>query len=732
MESKETHGSYLSSMSGDFFGMLGLSSLPAAEAKKASPPLMLSLDDCASATAGVESLSLDSTAFTAQASLLPAPLLPTPAPIGCGPGMQTRTMIVSGGLGRRDLDVMLSQSASVAKKAIARHNKLGFAFLGNFSRGAMQKVMELKNSGIMIGDQGRVPEQEVILIAGNKDLAWLRLINGDAHSREIVRSSDPDAAVVLRHPTPLSWSPALIASWKEHNKGVDSMSSLPANHSENVIAVMMFVKLVSMTRLTMDEPDLVEEFMQMMEKEPKNGDAVSKMELRSFMESFDGLIESGMEKLVAGEELTPEGLGILPAARQIVDRILEYAQKAVASYLRSSFLVHGVKSRNAATRLWLSSTQLSTQEAAGKLPIGVDERNMEVLFRDHSGTMSEWEERLNSQFSTFLRQLLRGEVSTELYNAYVAVASSTKQYPLPVSGLKEDSPETVQAVTSHGTNPFATLQRRNLFKISKSGREGGLVGVLEQWVNVGARSPSWGVCTWCGGLESDLALPSPFLNLSVPPSVHIDMISVIIASMLSVDVGGGVLLKEHGHDNINGLLGPIVTPRGTRKSQPMRLVHFTHQAVKTQFVALLPEAFIHTSLDYYDLNYRRKMSRGSPFLVAEGFTILYDKDVVQLQFPGVLDAELEDVIAETGKRLWKFGPDSNIPDATACEAMRASVELGREVAAPSCTVFHTRQTSNDPFAGLQIGLTRVPGRPRITLDTDMTEFHALFRVRVTE
>eukprot|EP00966_Prymnesium_polylepis_P095698 2217257-Prymnesium_polylepis.1 len=55
----------------------------------------------------------------------------------------------------------------------------------------------------------------------------------------------------------------------------------------------------------------------------------------------------------------------------------------------------------------------------------------------------------------------------------------------------------------------------------------------------------------------------------------------------------------------------------------------------------------------------------------------------------------------------------------------------RSIVIPGYTVFHTRQTDSDPFAGLHIGLAKVPGLARMTIDTDTTDLHRMFRVKAS-
>ena len=207
--------------------------------------------------------------------------------------------------------------------------------------------------------------------------------------------------------------------------------------------------------------------------------------------------------------------------------------------------------------------------------------------------------------------------------------------------------------------------------------------------------------------------------------------SVTLASMLLIHVDGRPV-KSHGLEGLNGLLGPVVvTPSAEAdgQGQAMRLVSFTHDALDTAFVLMLPEPFVQHVLDYYDYDYEA-VEDGGPLLATEGFVALPDDAASSCScrphrrrdraaarrraHAGAAQADKGTTPLASGLR--------RDPSDDASEGPHQ-----HNATVPGFTILHTRQTGSDSFAGLNVGLSQV-GDANITLDTDLTQLHSPFRV----
>tara|TARA_B110001454_G_scaffold142883_2_gene132672 strand:+ start:36 stop:563 length:528 start_codon:yes stop_codon:yes gene_type:complete len=175
----------------------------------------------------------------------------------------------------------------------------------------------------------------------------------------------------------------------------------------------------------------------------------------------------------------------------------------------------------------------------------------------------------------------------------------------------------------------------------------------------------------------------------------------------------------------------------------MRIVSFTHEKMDAAFVLLLPESFVQWSLDYYNYDLEHATGHSSPMIATEGFLALPDESAVPLGFPGLSDAETELIRSELGTRVWslpKKRSEKSITaftatDYDAIEAMKRSDGPSRTLAIPGYSIFHTRQSSSDPFAGLHVGLANIPVKgyeARMTIVADGMPSHDIFRVVAKE
>lgn len=711
---------------------------------------------------------------TAVLPAVVAPSKPSSAPpaavaeIGCGAGSDTRTVISMGnfeGDGTR-MSVVAEQTIRVATKAAARGNRVCYAVMGNVvpdvhhaaSNGgneddSLTRALQMATRvGVNLGSGFKVSPEDVTLIIGPRELGWLRLINPVSSKREITRFDDPDAMSILRRKTLLHdrVDATTLPTWLAHDTSLGLFGQVM---KPNVLAVAMLLKLVSVSQMTMNAPGLVKVFAQKLSNR-NHGDPVSYISLFSFLDTYNGTIEAGMERLITGGEkedeeleLTMEGLGLMPAAKDVVNEVLEFASTEVKAYLKKGKIAHCVINGDANGGdggLWLSNVGTEDGRMVGNLPVGIASEGIAVAYKAIESDKVAWSKQFNRTFRSFLRRFDAGDVDDNLFKAYIATAVASHNTPLPLKNLRTDTHSSCQGVCSNTSTPFGTIQRRVLVDGSMSaGVESDLVRVLESWsgINTDAYTPStyWSVATWCGGTQADLEAPMPLFNRSEKMSTHLYNVSVTLASLLSTPVGDRSV-GDFGFEGLNGLLGPVVSASAHGSAngihQPVRLVSFTHESIDSAFVLLLPEAFVQASLDYANYDIERYTRGNEPFMSVEGFVALPDESAIPLNLPGLSAAEVDGIRADLGTRVWalpKKRSEKGIAsfttaDYAAISAMRKSDASSRTLTIPGYKILHTQQGSLDPFSGLNVGLARVPGKARMTLDTDTTTYHSLFRV----
>ena len=666
-------------------------------------------------------------------------------PIECSSLSGTRTVVVSGNFegDSKRLGVVMKQSSNIATNAALRGNRVVYAFLGNVVpdvhddsvSDSMTAILDMAANGIKLNSSFSVLPEDVLLIIGPRELSWLRLANPDPQMREIVRFDSPHAINVLGRKTPFDGKPA----WAMHNK---SLKLFPSELCLDAMAVAMFLKLVSMTQLTMRAPGLIQAFVRRLSREDRR-DPVPYILLTRFLERFGGTIKEGTDKLFDNDQLTPEGLGIMPAVKDIVHAVLEFADREVNSYMKNGSIIKCVVNTDTSggsDGLWITPTGTHGGIIVGNLPVAVDESTLEIKWEVGPKSKIEWSHALNQKFHEFHENFRNGRVDLVMYKVFLAMSISSHHDVLPLNKLRASPTSSCHGVTAGISVPFGTVQRRILVDSSRvASKQSDLLSVLEKWTNINtdAYTPStfWSVSSWCKGTQIDLESRALTLNHTEKAKDHLYNVSVTLASLLSTMVDG-VKVITHGIDGLNGLLGPtIITTSGQK--QAMRVVSFTHDKLETAFVVLLPEAFVSHSIDYYNYNYEAIESTDTPMIATEGFIALPDESAVKLDLPGLLDAEVSELESDLGKRVWALPKKRSgteiaaftSSDYAAISKMEASSQINRQISIPGYTILHTRQTDTDALAGINIGLVHVPGLARMTLDTDVSKYHAMFRVK---
>lgn len=722
----------------------------AVSASAASPPRMKRQPSCSMSSPISTPLSVTPPSKTLLVEGSNTMRKMAPAPTGCSAHAETRTVVVSGNFegDSKRLGVVMKQSSDIAIKAALHGNRVVYAFLGNVvpdvhgdsNSDSMKSILSMAESGIELNSSLSVRPEDVLLMIGSRELSWLRLANPDMETREISRFDFPDAINVLGHETPFAGMNGIksLTSWSIHN---NSLRLFPSQMTPNVLAVAMFLKLVSMTQMTMRAPGLVKAFAERLSKENR-GDAVSYISLIDFLDGFDGTIQDGIEKLFDGDQLTPEGLGLMPASKDMVDAVLEFAENEVNSYMKMGSLINCVVNMDTSGGsggLWLTPVGTHNGRIVGKLPAAVDESTLKIKWKRGPESKIEWKDAFNQKFHEFHDQFMNGHVDRTMYEVFVAMSISSHHDVLPVNNLRSSPTSSCQGVTASSSVPFGTVQRRILVDNSRvASKQSDLLSVLEKWnnINTDAYTPStfWSISSWCTGTQMDIESGAPMLNLGEKAKDHLYNVSVTLASLLSTKVGG-VDVMSHGIEGLNGLLGPALAANSGQR-QAMRVVSFTHDKLDTAFVVLLPEAFVRHSVDYYNYNYEAIASPDAPMIAVEGFIALPDESAVPLDLPGLSSAEVSMLRTELGTRVWALPKKRSDTESAAftssdyasISVMETSEQCNREIIIPGYTILHTRQTDTDALSGINVGLAHVPGLARMTLDTDVTEYHSMFRV----
>jgi hypothetical protein len=701
-----------------------------------------------------------------------APALPKSAPrsvdIGCGMGTDTKTVIVAGNFDgdTTRLNVVIEQSAIIANKAKGHNNHVKYVFLGNMvpdihystnersDDDSLMRAMDMKVNGLSNGSLS-IPKEDVHLLSGARELGWLRIANQDPGSRELISAAEDSATDVLMRPSPFSESPAqtgpLWASWHNHDVSVQKVFSVfRPNMNEDKLRVLMFAKLSSIATLTMRAPGLVHVFLQRMIDNPAGRDDVTMRSLKDFLQTHDGSIEHAVAELFTRDaDINIVGHSMAPACGYVVEDVIAYATSNVLPYMKSSSLVESVHNGYHVMEdgaLWFMATGTSEGTAVSKIPTGVNDSTLEVVYKEGSKNRVDWKTQFNSAFSSFLYDFERGEMTEStfsMYKAYVAMSvyggTTASKSHIPLMGLRSNPEASVRGVVANESSAFATIARRILVDPDRlHDSQSDVIGVLEEWsnINTDAFTPStyFAVCSFCGQTQWDLMKMSthPHIDLSEGLCKHLYAVSMTLAALLSSHVGD-TMVSDFGIERLNGQLGPVVPPSHGSK-QPLRAIFFSHEHVDTAFVAFVPEALIQYSLDYYMVDYGSHEYVRGAMLAVTGFLALPNDAAVPVAFDGLEQNTQEQLNRELAGRLWALKRKRsngllepfNSDDYTATREMLSATEAYTNTSGH--TIIRTTQTDKDPLCGLNIGVRPLPGISRVTIDTDCAPFHELFRV----
>jgi len=605
------------------------------------------------------------------------------------------------------------------------------------------------------------------LIAGGRELAWLRLAN-TSESREIDLISDDDGnhgnhetqmktqMKTLLEPTIFSDSVKNFAlfnlpSWQTHNQSLKMLESrLDYSCTRDALSVLMFLKLLSVTKMTMNAPGLVRAFAA---KDTKVYDFINRI-----IEVTDSVIETGVTQLFVGEPsfvLNDTGVILAPAAKEVVSSVLKYATSVYKEYMKKAKIIHHIAENDNIPNddgsgnggLWLTSRGTNGGEMVGKMPISAGGDNGKIVIAwkgddNHSPTNVQWAIDLNTMFTAFFSSFQNGNVNKKLYEVFVAMSFDAREQELPLALLrsKGDANSSCQGVVAHASAPFGTIQRCIEVKKNKiTPQKPDIVRILESWCNVNTSSytPStyWSVATWCSATAGELKVTPNVSNDATQPSAFVRNINSALRAILSYKIDsftvGEILQRENNDgspsDMISGIVGPVVEEDSVEEdsveedsveedsatpNQSMRLVSFTAPKINYQFVVTLPEQFIAYSLSYYNYDYQLKKPPGAPTLFSEG--------VLPLPESALVSQTSENEYTNLGIRVW---------------ALRKSTsEAGNTTLSntDNTTRLRTRLMDSDPYTGLNVAVQKVNFENMTEMQTEMQTEMLSIGIDVTE
>jgi hypothetical protein len=610
-------------------------------------------------------------------------------------------------LDRARTEAVVAQSASVLKKAAQRGNRLCLAVLGNIAPGAtgssadsiasFKSVVSMAESGMDNSHGFRVSADDVSLLIGRRELLMLRLLPGGG---EVVRASSPVAQTVLRATAPLEDPDS-----RSYN---DSLKALPATLSEDQLAVAMMIKLDACAKYTMQSPKLVEDFARHLATDAFR-DRVAYNALIGYLETTAShSVEEGVARLLHEDVLTPEGLGLLPAAVETVDAVLHFVETDLLTFARTSKLMHCLQNtgqEGSTGGLWL-----------GAMSAGAVDSNLLKQHAIRGDARIALAELANSNIHSLVRKMQSGPVDAKALQAF------TDSRAVPFVELEPTLDRPVYGVTAHGEKAFGIMQRKVVFDPTRISRtEAGVCGMPLVWAELGTRpdfpSAFWALATWCGSTRADMDAAPPVANRSLGLKKLLLDVSLTLASLLTVDIGGRKL-NSLGVDSLKGTVGPVVSSASGTAKQPMRLVSFSHPSLHRVFVVFLPEPFVRHALSSFNMSSEIYRQYNDPFVALEGFLALPAETAVPIAFEGATLAEEDHVRAELGNRVFSL-TRSQASGGVTVEAMRAW-PAGCTDDLLTCILFRTHQSASDGLAGLPVKLKNVPGTlARMTVVPDV-------------
>lgn len=662
--------------------------------------------------------------------------LPGPAAlsggIGCSAGSNSgKTVFAVPGCGgnRAHMRYVVQRTIEVAVEAKGQGNQVSFVFMGDVVSGkhllavedegkdSLMEAIKIARSGIEYANRVLTSDTDITLVVGPRELAWIRLINESESTREITNysahSNVDQALKILLRRTPLHGvrnGAMYPEAWARHD---ESLRNFEKAKTEDVIAVAMLLKLVSMSKLTMNAPFLVHTIAQQ--------DAAN-CELLAFLNDHDGTIEGGIQQLFAvsgnGElSLTSKGTSLVYQCITVVQKVLIYGKDYVSEYLTGGKIIHYIEGQSL---LWFSCIATNDKQPP---PNGTEEKEQDI---------KQWAYVRNEEFKDLVKNLRTGNgtYDYELFKHYIEMSAAKHPSPLPFDKLLPTSAkDSCSVVCAYASRPFGTIFRQMLLT-----REGDLIRPLSVVADImtPANMPSvyYSVATWCSYTKSRLQRSALPFDRTCSLQKQLHSVSAALWTMLCSPIDNNSRLLDYGIEELNGILGPVVNVNAldgaNECSRPMRLMYWFHKEIT--YVVLLEEVTVTHLCSAANYPMQHYTAR-EPYISIEGILLLPDS--AELPIGGSTNGEFVD---KRGARVWAIRNDAVEMTSSSLHANHiplAAVSGAKLDNVPGHTVFTTQQDALDPLSGLHVGIVSMPGHSHVTIGTDTTGDNRLFRIAVS-
>ena len=627
-----------------------------------------------------------------------------PAATGCSMHAGFKTAILISDIeGDTDkLHRIIKHAQRWAAIAKGNNNEVHLAFLGDFSPDrafspidTLAQLLSWKKKGFSMlkARSGR----SVHCVLGGREMALLRLVDrGDRSEVALganVRAASREAVEIMQRT--LKRPPPLVPTeWKVYTEAVTTIfgaldlaltdeDSIAKAHGVVVLCTLLKLEaLLSMTKragyVSESSPGFLRNVLRRRLKPADYAAFASDAALRC--SPTDGAwLPAQVIRFIDkdGKNLNEEGLALVPVALAALAAVSTYISETVLPLLRLSVLVGYIEPPNdedAENAAWLMHAGTSDGHDEGNTIVGKLPESVKIVDGaprvEWTETLAgDWPQVLNDAFQSFLERWVSGDDAGDEGAVWIALSiPSSKSGPtesehrLPLEGLgREQRFSPTLGAVGHVAAPFPLIIKK--YEMDKYNAT--TVGWTINTNVEGYATDAFGVITWCAKTKREIKLPR--LKSTDLESHQFDMDCVLKTLVAQLWSGEDARERE-------GVLGPMVKA-GRDGREVLRLVWWE------DVLTLLPEGFLRTALKLYN-------SRPPPTRVA-GAVIsaitLTTADILEMEFPGISEAEAVEFRKEVGPRIWK-----------------TKSQHGANLQGQPITTFVTISASFDPLVGLRV------------------------------
>lgn len=620
----------------------------------------------------------------------PAPVAaPRPAPIGCGPGANTPTIVVHHGhAGRLGWESAAAQTvASLQVAAEVRSNQLTEVRLG--------PVLPVKGA---FHSRFKVPAGMTTL-PSSSDLGYLRFQNHGMHG-ELTRIPEADDLDGVR--AVFKKTVEGVREWAEYRLQLLELQQCLEEGAPTAehYSVAMWLKAEAMAALTMKGGHIDREAPGILRR------MVAEATVREFVP-----VASGAQSMVEwwrAHEAEGSLESMAPSAQRALDDVFAAVAPLQFPALHLSIAHQG------------QQVLLVTDVAHNAHP--------ECIWAQTCVEWPQWRRNVQANYDTLAKLSVKGPapegppLPPSALGGWCVVGSQQNHLAFAVV-------QNFHVLVKTGDEPVRELDARHCFDL----------GTCSSLPSVHAA-----VVTFCGGVASEMNAPRPRLDLTPTLEDWQFDVNCTLASLIQARPVGYVDSPwAHTFSQMVGTLGPTI--RAGRDGQELlRMSTWTLPGSPhdpPEVIVLLPEAYLRFVL----ADYASAAQRSSCTTCVRGFVTLPDELALTMVVPGVSDAEALEAARSLGKRLWRMPKPgtpfhSEVARRNASNVDRMSLQRPewqtllqydtndprvQEQIAPGqplpptsgASIFYTSLCSDDPLAGLRIRWVFAPGTPRTpTLD----------------